>query len=161
MKIRIHRGMIFAALAVTSCGLQACGDAGALNAIPPGQLFAATNLSAIERKEHIRSLNWRVSVLVSAMYEKGHAKPAPDVIEELCECVVDNLQDRTSLLQFTMAMDAIKNSGFGAKPDLSSYRKLAISKGMSKAEFEHQARDLARHVASMAENCMRRLGGRG
>lgn len=161
MKTHFHRGMALAVLAVASCGLKACNDAGTLDAVPPGQLFAATSLSAQERKEHIRSLNWRVSVLVNTMLEKGQPKPSPDVIEELCECVVDNLQDRTSLLQFTMAMNAIKNTGFGAKPDLSSYRKLAISKGMSKVEFEQQAQELARHLVSMAENCMRRLGGRG
>src|SRR3990170_1687883 len=100
-----------AILLMVAMGLAACNDVGALGTISPDQLFAATNLTATERKDYIQSLNWRLTALAKLAARDKSRTPPPEVIEELCECVVDNLQDRTTRLQFSIAMETIKTGG--------------------------------------------------
>lgn len=143
-----------------SIGMTACNDAEALSSIPADQLFSATSLTSAERKQQIRGLNWRLSTLAAASSRNKSRKPFEELIEELCECVVDNLQDRTTRLQFSMAIDAIKNGGFQAKLDVARYRSVAAARGMSNAEFEQQTKEIYRHLQAVGSLCLSRFAGR-
>lgn len=146
-------------LLVGAAALSACGDANALSSMPASQLFGATNLTAAERQAYIRSLNWRLSVAVQVAGKGSRDKD--EIIAELCECVVDNLQDRTTRLQFSMAIDMIKSGGFHSRPDFSSYRAVARAKGMDGSDFDQQAKETLRHISAAGHNCLSRFSGRG
>lgn len=144
-------------LLASAVSLSACDDAGTLGSLSPRELFGATSLTAAERKEQIRSLNWRLNAIADLAATRNKQKPDAEQIEEICTCVVDNLQDRTTRLQFSMAMDTIKRGDIKALPDLSAYRSLAMAKGMSKEDFATQPRELARHLNATFENCLGRF----
>lgn len=85
--------------------LAACNETAADVALPPQQLFGATSLTAAERKEQIRSLTERLSALWRAEAKNQKEMPTATQFEAMCTCIVDNLQDRTTRLQFIMAIE--------------------------------------------------------
>lgn len=127
-----------ALLLARAISLVGCEEAGALRSMPARELFAATNLTATERREHIHSLSWRVMALAEISKHNGTARPTMQQIDEVCECVVDQLQDRTTRLPFSIAMDTIKSAGFRREPDLTACRLIAMQRGMSREDFDLQ-----------------------
>ncbi len=146
-----------AVLVLATLALPACNDAGSqgpLAAMSATQLFGATYLTSTERRDYIKTIHWRLSALMKVA---PPPKPVSDaLLEELSECVIDNLQDRTTRLQFSMAIDTIKTGGFDKKPDFSAYRALARSKGMDNADFDQQAKETVSHIKVTGRNCLSR-----
>lgn len=175
-----HRRFGLAAvLAIAMCGGFTGCDSASSSASVSGKDYAQrllqpTNLTAAERKSYINSLNCSLvlqvkpveslppaatsqdaqlrRVLQQKALEKskaGNSRTEPTG-ERVCECLVDTLQDRTTLLQFELAIGK----------DAARAQRVARANGMSQDELIRQSEEALKHKQATSVSCGKNFFGR-
>lgn len=86
--------------------------------------------------------------------DRRQASKTPPSKERICECIVDTLQDRTTLLQFKLAIAVDRFSKFNTS-DVAKLRSAALAGGMSADDFEQQKREALDHKREVGKSCGR------
>lgn len=90
-------------------------------------------------------------------------KKRAEEIGPMCDCVVNQIEDRSSKMQFLMVMDAVAqtNTLFGRRnpPNFRRYWEQAQKLGMSKNGFHETTRQMDLILSSTFKTCVRHLSG--
>jgi hypothetical protein len=101
----------------------------------------------------------RISGTVSDLRKKRTEEATP-----ACDCVINQVEDRSSKLQFLMVMDAIAKANTlffrRGSPEFSRFWDHAQKAGMNYGEFQAAGRQIERIMASTIDTCSKHLSGR-
>lgn len=86
------------------------------------------------------------------------------VVGAICDCIVNQFEDRSTLLQFKLIMTTLRNAsavvGLNYFPDVPKLRKAAMAEGMSESTYRDELRQLGPIVKSSAVTCRKKFQGR-
>jgi hypothetical protein len=169
-----HAYSAFGVLAVlgAAAALGACNESGgaAVTVAPFGltsaNLEAATSLTKAERdqsiatciarRSKIHKLNVRGGRVDGAQLQRMNQQLAA-AFPKFCDCFVNRLEDKTTRLQFAMAMTLIEHGEAGneakAAPALSDLKKAALRLGQRTEDYEQSRRDVPALAKASVEGC--------
>jgi hypothetical protein len=80
-------------------------------------------------------------------------------VEQVCDCFVDRLEERTSRLQFLMAMQVVRSAGsaFSAPPEFRKLAAAAEKIGISTSRFDELAKEARREGGTAILQCAERM----
>jgi PBP1b-binding outer membrane lipoprotein LpoB len=113
-------------------------------------------LSKAEREGHIKDcrnsgvLRFNTRVINAAVFAAAREQKA-----SACDCIVNQLEDRTNKLQFTMIMAAVKGASAnkGLQGEHPHVRSAAMQSGISPADYKSAQSDLPAIIMAAAEYC--------
>lgn len=86
------------------------------------------------------------------------------IVGAICDCIVNQFEDRSTLLQFKLIMTTLRNTsavvGLNYFPDVPKLRKAAMAEGMSESTYRDELRQLGPIVKSSAVTCRKKFQGR-
>lgn len=126
-------------------------------------VFGSVRLTAAERASGVETCNRRFDVF-SAAQSQARRKQNLGVTEparRFCECFVNQIEDRSSRLQYAMAMTVLDKGYLFSSPNafgtFQKYKSAAERHGMSADDIETMRRDLGSSMKMAAEQCARNM----
>ncbi|HRK19599.1 MAG TPA: hypothetical protein PK970_11630 [Hyphomicrobiaceae bacterium] len=164
--------MVIASVGAGSVVLSSPHGAALFSVVKPGHTFAlrpedmyrAARLTAAERQLAVDDCTARASSWISLTKSFARAEARQAATERACDCFVNQMEDRSSKLQFAVAMEAIANApwtgGRGVSSATAKYRKIARNSGMSDVEYERAMVETRTVMDVAARTCIAHLRGR-
>ena len=141
-----------------------CDDSGANGkgpaaaALQPSDL-KATRLSSAERQGFaaLCRKTWDTAPQNRGKPAQAELKVSRD-LEKVCDCFIDQLEDRTSKLEFLIAMEVLRtaNSAYG-EPNLRPLEAGASKIGVTGARFQEMHVDARKASAATIKGCVERV----
>lgn len=133
-------------------------------ALRPEDMHRAARLTTAERQQAVDDCTRRASSWISLTKSFARAEARQTITERACDCIVNQVEDRGSKLQFAVAMEAIANApwtgGRGISAATAKYKKVARNSGMSDIEFERAMEETRTVMEVAARTCIAHLRGR-
>jgi hypothetical protein len=147
------------ALLALAAGLAACDSGDAKVALQPSDL-QPTRLSAADRQGYAAECRntWK-----SAPQNRGMPVPRDEKTERdlglLCDCFVDRLEERTSKLEFMIAMQVIRSlsAPFGDPPSFKVLAAGAARIGISEARFQETVAEARKTGGAAISYCTQKI----
>jgi hypothetical protein len=121
-------------------------------------LRGALRLTKAERDSHIKACRSGVLQLNTRVITSAVIAAARSEIATACDCLVNQIEDRTNKLQFTMIMAAIKemrgsNSQKRFPGDLPAVRQAATQSGITPVEYRDAFAEVPNIIEAVVEYC--------
>jgi hypothetical protein len=159
----------FSIIGVTGVCLVLAGcDSGAPAASAPAVVLQArdlqqTRLSGEERKNYaaLCRKTWDAAPQNRGKSADADTKTQRD-LERVCDCFVDQLEDRTTKLEFLISMEVVRtaNSAYG-EPQTAHLEAAAAKLGLTRARFREIEVDARKVGAATIRRCVERVTSSG
>ena len=122
-------------------------------------VFGSARLSVGERSNGVEICHRRLTELSFAFARVKRTKNESEIdkARRFCDCFANQVEDRSSRMQYAMAMTVLAKGYAIASPRsfpaFNEYKTAAGKHGMSADEFETMRRELGRSLTQSAEQC--------
>ncbi len=123
-------------------------------------VFGSARLTGSERADGVATCNRRIGEFSFAMVriKRRMNDTESDRARRFCDCFVNQVEDRSSRMQYAMAMTVLAK-GYSIQsprsfPVFGDYKTAARKHGMSGEDFETMRRELGRSMVQSAEQCV-------
>jgi hypothetical protein len=126
-------------------------------------VFGSARLTPAERTDGVATCHRRITGLAFVFASRGKSRRADldQNVRRFCDCFVNQVEDRSSLMQYAMAMTVLAKGyairDYRSFPAFADYKSAARSHGMSADDFETMRRELGRSLTHAAEQCVENL----
>lgn len=131
----------------------------------PGDLtrkdvYGSARLTASQRDDGVKTCRNRIGLFSGMLASRASSRRAAvdEPVRRFCDCFVNQVEDRSSMMQYTMAMNVLSVSSvlsnYRSFPAFPKYKTAAARHGMSTDEFETMRRELGRSLTQAAEQCV-------
>lgn len=143
-------------------------NSSAVAAVPPDRLsrkdvYGSARLTTAQRADGVSTCHRRISGFAFVFSSRGKSQRAEldGPVRRFCDCLVNQVEDRSSAMQYAMAMTVLAKgyavADYRRFPAFAEYKAAARNHGMSGDEFETMRRELGRSLTQSAEQCVEHM----